>query len=242
MPDKISCIIIDDEPKMVELLSDTMSDLYPEIEILGKYTNWKTALAGIKSTLADILFLDISMPGKTGFDLLELLPAVDAEVIFVTAHTEFAVDAFSFDVCGYVLKPISDKMLVKAVDRAIARITTKRRAAESSENKNLKIGIPDDNGIRYVNINDIIYCETYNRYTKVVTTDVVIISSYNIGKYHETLTHDFFYQIHRSFIVNLNHVKRYDATGVVIMDNETEIPISRKHKEEFLQLFNRVGK
>lgn len=242
MHNKITCIITDDEPKMAELLSDSISEFYPEIEIAGKYNDWKSSLSGIKAIQPDILFLDISMPEKTGFDLLELIPNLNAEVIFVTAHTEFALEAFNFDVCGYVLKPINDKALMKTIDRALARIAVKRKATIPIENKSGKIGIPDDNGIRYININDIIYCETFNRYTKVVTTDGEIISSYNIGKYQETLTNDFFYQIHRSFIINLNHVKRYDTTGAVIMTMGTEIPISKKHKDEFLQMFNRIGK
>ncbi len=242
MPNNISCIITDDEPKMVELLADTLAELYPEIEIKGKYTAWKQALSGIRTLNADILFLDISMPEKTGFDLLELMPNLSAEVIFVTAHTEFAVEAFNFDVCGYVLKPINDKALVKAVDRAIARTLLKRKAAASTESKDAKIGIPDDGGIRYVNVNDIIYCESQNRYTKVVTTGEEITSSYNLGRYQETLTQDFFYQIHRSFIVNLNHVARYDTSGFAVMNNGTEIPVSKSHKDVFLQMFHRVGR
>lgn len=238
---KITCIITDDEPKMVELLADSVSDLYPEIEIAGKYNNWKEALSGIKSTKPDILFMDISMPEKSGFDLLELMPNHTAQIIFVTAHTEFAIEAFDFDVCGYVLKPVNDKQLVKAIDRAISRIE-KNKNSEHQDSKNEKIGIPDDGGIRYININNIIYCETHNRYTKVVTTEGEILSSYNIGKYHETLTQDFFFQLHRSFIVNLNHIKRYDASGMVIMNNGTEIPIAKAHKELFLQMFHKVGK
>lgn len=242
MPNSISCIITDDEPKMVELLADTLAELYPEIEVKGKYTNWKQALAGIRTHNVDILFLDISMPEKTGFDLLELMPNLAAEVIFVTAHTEFAVEAFNFDVCGYVLKPVNDKALVKAVDRAIARTLLKRKASVSAESKEAKIGIPDDGGIRYVNVNDIIYCESQNRYTRVVTTGGEITSSYNLGRYQETLTQDFFYQIHRSFIINLNHVKRYDTSGFAIMNNGVEIPVSKTHREVFLHMFHRVGR
>lgn len=242
MPNNISCIITDDEPKMVELLADTVAELYPEIEIIGKYTNWKQALSGIRSQNADILFLDISMPEKTGFDLLELVPNLTAEVIFVTAHTEFAMEAFNFDVCGYVLKPISDKALLKAVDRAIARTLLKRRAAGNNESKDVKIGIPDDGGIRYINVGEIIYCESQNRYTKVVTTGEEITSSYNLGRYQETLTQDFFYQIHRSFIINLNHVSRYDTSGFAVMSNGMEIPVSKTHRDVFLQMFHRVGR
>lgn len=237
----IKCIITDDEPKMVELLADTLSELYPEIEIVGKYSDWRSALAGIRSNPPDILFMDISMPEKTGFELLELIPSLNTQIIFVTAHTEFAFEAFNFDVCGYVLKPINDKALVKAVDRAIERIITVRKV-KATDSKNNKIGIPDDNGIRYININDIMYCETYNRYTRVVTQEEEIISSYNIGKYQDILPKDHFYQLHRSFIININHVKRYDATGMLIMNNDTEIPVSKKYKDTLLQIFSRVGR
>lgn len=241
MSDNISCIIVDDEPKMAELLADSLAELYPDIYILGKHNDWKAAIISIKTLQPDILFLDISMPGKTGFDLLELIPNLDAEVIFVTAHTEFAIEAFDFDVCGYVLKPLDDKALVKAVGRAITRTQNKRKLNNGGD-KNNKIGIPDGNGIRYLDINDIIFLETENRYTKVVTTEGDILSSYNIGKYSEMLPIKSFYQIHRSFIINLNHIKRYDSTGVIIMTNNTEIPMSRKNRDEFLQLFNKIGK
>lgn len=242
MSNKITCVITDDEPKMVELLADSITEIYPEIEILGRYNDWRSSISGIKSLQPDILFMDISMPEKSGFDLLELVSNQKAEVIFVTAHTEFAIDAYDFDVCGYVLKPVNDKLLSKAIDRAISRIQLKRKAAGNKENTKRKIGIPDDTGLRYVHMDDIVYCETQNRYTKVVTTDAEILSSYNIGKYHETLVDERFYQIHRSFIINIDHIKRYDTAGFVIMSDGTEIPVSRKNKDEFLQLFNRIGK
>lgn len=241
MQENITCIVVDDEPKMLELLADTMNELYPDIDIAGKYTTWKTALSGIRSIKPDILFMDISMPEKSGFDLLELMPDISAQIIFVTAHTEFALEAFNFDVCGYVLKPINDKELIKSVDRALKRINSGKKV-KNTDNKNEKIGIPDDTGIRYVSINNIIYCETFNRYTKVVTIEGEILSSYNIGKYHETLTQDNFFQPHRSFIINIDHIARYDSSGMVVMDNGTEIPVSKKQKDILLQAFNRIGR
>lgn len=241
MLEQVNCIITDDEPKMVELLADTLGELFPDIDIAGQYTDWKDALKGIRSIQPDIIFMDISMPEKSGLELLQLLPEMDTQVILVTAHTEFAVDAFKFDVCGYVLKPVNDKALAQAVNRAMGRILLSRKA-RAAEIKDGRIGIPDDNGIQYVNVNDIMYCETYNRYTKVVTVGGDIISSYNIGKYSDTLTQDFFCQLHRSFIVNINHIKRYDSSGIVTMNNGVEIPVSRNKKEYVLRAFNRIGK
>lgn len=239
MHNKTNCIIIDDEPKMVELLADMLTDLYPDIVIEGKFTYWKDALPAIRSIRPQILFMDISMPEKTGFDLLELIPNHKAQVIFVTAHTEFAINAFDFDVCGYVLKPVTDRSLVKAVDRALARISDSgATVAQSGE----KIGIPDDHGIRYVEIESIICLESVNRYTKVVTTDGEILSSYNLGKFQETFSPDQFFQVHRSCVVNLKYVKRYDRSGTIYLSNGMQIPLSGTFKENFLQQFSRIGK
>ncbi len=240
MQSDITCIIIDDEPKMCELLSDMVTDLYPDLRITNTFTSWRPALEQLRKSPPDILFTDISMPEKTGFDLLELLPSLPSEIIFVTAHTEFAIDAFNFDVCGYILKPVNDKILVKTVDRALSRIAKNKTIAVSNNNE--KIGIPDGTGLHYINVNDIIYCESNKRYTKVVSVDSEILSSYNIGRFHDTLNDDRFYQLHRSFIINLNHVLKYDASGIVIMKNGKEIPISRKNKDEFLTKFSRIGK
>lgn len=243
MSENITCVIIDDEPKMCELLSDMLTDLYPEVNIMNTFTSWKPALESLRKNPPDILFTDISMPEKTGFDLLELLPDLSSEIIFVTAHTEFALDAFNFDVCGYILKPVSDTILVKNVDRALTRVRSKKTTSDPQpRNNNLKVGVPDASGIHYINISDIIYCESQNRYTKVVTQDKDILSSYNIGKFHETLDNELFYQLHRSFIINISHVQKYDTSGIVIMKNGKEIPISRKNKDEFLAKFNKIGK
>lgn len=239
MPNNYTCIIVDDEPKMCELLEDTIMELYNNIKVLGKYNNWKAALEALKNSPPDILFTDISMPEKTGFDLLELLPELDCQIIIVTAHSEFAIDAFNFDVCGYLLKPVSHKALSNAINRAIKHIKNK---TEASTPVSKKIGVPDASGIQYVNIEEIVYVETLNRYTKVVTTNSEIISSYNIGKYHESLNDDFFFQIHRSFIVNLNHVMRFDSGGYVVVRTGKEIPVSKKNKDEFLKKFDRVGR
>ena len=236
----INAVLVDDEPKMLELLADSLSDLFPNINIAGQYSSWKLALQGIKEHHPDLIFMDISMPEKSGFDLLGLLPDISSEIIFVTAHSEFAIEAFEHAAIGYLLKPINDKKLVNTVNRAIKIIEQKQNLPQN--NAVNKIGIPDADSIAYYNIDDILYIETVNRYTKVVTIDREIISSYSLGMYRKALPPDMFYSAHRSFIINLNYVSRLDANNFIIMNNGKEVPVSKSNKDEFLRKFNKIGR
>lgn len=243
MSENYTCVIIDDEPKMTELLHDMLGELYPSLTVDAIFNSWKPALTHLRNAPPDILFTDISMPEKSGFDLLELLPDLNSQIIFVTAHTEYAMDAFNFDVCGYILKPINDKNLLMTVDRAIKRIKNRTSILQAKQDTQIhKIGIPDSTGVNYIALNDILYCESNKRYTRVVTNTSEILSSYNLGKFDEYLPGSTFYQVHRSYIVNINHVQKYDSSGNIVMSNNKEIPVARSGKDEFLAMFNKIGK
>jgi two-component system LytT family response regulator len=235
------CIIVDDEPKAIELLRDSIDDLYENIEVIASFNNWKPALQAMKANEYDIVFLDISMPQKNGMDLLALVPELKSEIIFVTAHSEHALDAFNFGATGYVLKPINDTLLYKTINKAIERINHKRAAVSGvavQVQHNDKIGIPSQKGIDYIDVNDILYLESINRYTSVVTKSDKLLSSYSIGKYRPMLDGLSFCQVHRSFIVNLKHVKRYEHPGTLQMINGVTIPVSRQNKDELNRMMN----
>jgi len=241
MTSKYKCIIVDDEPKAVELLQDSINELYENIEIAASFNNWKPALQAMKTHDYDIVFLDISMPQKNGMDLLTLVPDLKSEIIFVTAHSEHALDAFGFGATGYVLKPINDTLLYKTINKAIERINHKRAAQSGvtiQTSQNNKIGIPSQKGIDYVYVDDILYLEAVNRYTSVVKSDEKLLSSYSIGKYRPMLDGFSFCQVHRSFIVNLKHVKRYEHPGTLHMANGVTIPVSRQNKDELNRMMN----
>lgn len=241
-----NCIIVDDEPKAIELLQDILSELYENIDVVGIYSDWKSAYTKLRDWQPDILFMDIEMPQKTGMDLLRLLPELKSEVIFVTAYTDQALSAFNFSPAGYILKPIDEAMLVKVVDKAIERVSFKRIAAgqKAPEQHKIvnKIGIPNNKGTDYLDATDVLYFEATKRYTKVVTVDRDYLSSYSIGKFKDILNEQEFYQTHRSFIINLEHIKRYETSGIVVMTNNTEIPVSRTARDEFAKLFEKVRK
>ncbi len=244
MLNNIKCIIVDDEVKTGKLLSDMLLQLYPEINLVGAYTTWSSAFSSIRENKPHILFLDISMPEKTGFELLELMPEMNSEIIFVTAHSEFAIDAFDYDVCDYIVKPVSHKKLFKGVSRAIKRLENKGVFIEESGHSfyNSKIGVPDLSGVKYVDVDDIIFLESVNGCAKVVIKDGDITSSYHLSRFYEALDKHYFVQVHRSYIINIKHVNRYDSSGMVVMDNGAGIPVSRNHKDEFLRLIGKITK
>lgn len=237
-----SCIIIDDEEYAIGLLSESLKGLYNNIEVVGTYTEWKDGLDALRVIKADILFLDISIGGKNGMDILKLVPTAEMEVIFVTAYSEYALEAFKYSATGYIVKPVGDKELSIAVDKAIERINNKKTARQNvsapMQLANFKIGVPNGKGVNYFDVNDIIYMEAVSNYTKVVTRTGEILSSNNIGKFNYLMDGLPFCIVHRSYIINLNCVSRYEAPGIIFMSNKVEIPLSRSAREDFLNRFN----
>lgn len=244
---EITCIIIDDEQKAIDLLVHRLSILYPNINILGKYTEWSKGLEMLRTRRVDLLFLDVSMPEKTGIDLLKLIPNITAQIIFITAHSEFALDAIKLSAVGYVLKPIDDYELSFAINKAIDRIKSRNSimataTANNNANNPSKIGIPNPKGIDYLNIEDILYFESVNKYTKVVTKTFSVISSYNLAEFKKIVNSNDFLQVHRSFIVNLHHIKRYETSGMLTMDDNMQIPVSKNFKTEFTTAFSKISR
>ncbi|OJW82373.1 MAG: hypothetical protein BGO69_17455 [Bacteroidetes bacterium 46-16] len=241
LPD-IRCIIIDDEPKAIDVLFERLKLLFPNIQVIGRYTDWKKGLEALRTTPVDLLFLDVSMPEKTGVDFLKLFPAMPFQVIFVTAHTEFAMDAIKFSATGYVLKPIDDYELSFAINKAIEKMKDSKSSAPVVLNSKRKIGVPNIKGIDYLNIEDILYFESVNKYTKVVTKEYSIMSSYNLGEFKKIIDDAIFFQVHRSYIVNLNHVVRYETSGSITMEDNMQIPVSKSVRNDFIGLFNKISR
>ena len=238
---EISCIIIDDEHKAVELLKERLQMLFPNVSVVGAFTDWRKGLEALKTATVDIVFLDISMPEKTGIDFLKLFPVIPFQVIFITAHSEFALQAIKFSAAGYVLKPIDDFELSFAVNKALERIYEKPpKVAAASTSNSMKIGIPSVKGIDYLNSEDILYFESVNKYTKVVTKSYSIMSSYNLGEFKKIIDLKYFFQVHRSYVVNLYHIKRYETSGSLIMQDNMEIPVARTSRAEFLSIFSKI--
>lgn len=238
--DYYSCIIVDDEPQAIELLVENLHNINPNINVVGSFTSWSKALEGLRATPCDILFLDISMQGHNGMDLLRCIPELKCEVIFITAYSDYALDAFKFSTSGYLLKPVSEVELAIAVERAINRCSNKK-AVPGEADLHYKIGVAANNAINYVDISGILFLEAHNAYTKVCTTQVEMLSSYNLGRFKEMLPSPPFFQVHRSYIVNVNLVKQYKTAGYVLMENDKEIPVAKTFRDRFLNIFKVVA-
>lgn len=245
MTKSYTCIIIDDEEHAIGLLSHCINELYSNIKIIGCYSTWKDGLEAVRTLHADLIFLDISIGGKNGMDILKLTPAIEGEIIFVTAYTEYAIEAFKYAATGYIIKPVGDEEISNSINKAIERINYKRVAklhlSTPAQTPSNKIGIPSGKGISYFSIEDILYLEAVNNYTKVITKQGEILSSYNLGKFRPMFDGLPFYLVHRSFLVNINCVTRYEASGTIIMSNKKEIPVARNSREDFLSFFNSIS-
>jgi len=246
----ITAVLVDDEKRAVQVLEESLKTDFPDIQIIGSANSAQEAQTLITQMKPDLVFLDVTMPEESGFDLLNNLPSLEFEIIFVTAFDQYAMDAINFCAIGYVLKPIKREELVMAVQRAIKSIAEKQ---ETNRNKLLlenlinpgspsnRIGIPTSDGLEFVAIQEIIRCEGIQRATKVVFKErKSLISAYNLGQFKRMLEEYRFFSIHKSHLVNMDHVIRYDNEGFVHMIDKSNIPVSRRKRQEFMQLFTRL--
>lgn len=247
----IKAFIIDDEFQSRNFLHKMLQQYFPEIIVAGHASNVEEGLQGIKEFHFDIVFLDIQMKGETGFDLLNKLDKIDFSLIFTTAYDQYAVKAFRFNAIDYLLKPIIADELVEAVNKVIKRNPTQSASKEQVERlyqdiKNPhkihdKIAVPTGEGFIVIPLNEIVYCHASSNYTEFYLTDQkCILSSYTLKQYDEILTLQSFFRAHRSYLINLAHVKIYrkGKGGEVVMSNGHEIEIAETHKDEFFHLLN----
>lgn len=244
------CIIIDDEQKNIKLLQQMLEMHCRSVQVIGSSSDAKQGLQMIEEFQPPLVFLDVEMPHLNGFDLLKKLEPISFEVIFVTAYSQYAVEAFEHHATGYITKPINTEKLVAAVNTAIKRIE------EKSINKNLfslleqtnkqsapdKIPLSTTNGLVFVKIADILYCESSGNYTHFfLAGDKKIVVSRQLGEYEKLLPENNFTRIHDKYIINLNYIKEYikGSGGEVVLENGRELPVATRRKEDFLARFEK---
>lgn len=236
MKTEFSCIIIDDEDYAVGLLESSVLELYSNISVAGCYYTWRDALEAVRNTSVDLIFLDVSIEGRSGLDILKVVPGIQAEVIFVTAYSEYALDAFQTIASGYLVKPFSDAELCNTINRALDRIRNKRFASSltAASQPSAKVAIRNGYGVSYFDTADIIYLEAMKDCTRVVTRTGEVKSPANLGKYSHILEDKTFFKVHRSYIVNVNAIVRYESYGVVILSDKSELPVARNLRDALL--------
>ena len=242
----ISAIIIDDEPYCCEALTTLLEDYCPEVEILGTYHNGIDGMAAIRQKSPDLIFLDVEMPKMNGFDMLEQLPAVNFHIIFTTSYDQYALKAIRFSAIDYLLKPVDQEELVKAVHKVIQR--SQKPIAQQLEILLQKIhnpsppiskmAMPTMEGLQMIQINQVISCEADSNYTILHLKEKKrkVVSS-TLKEIEELLEEHSFLRVHRCYLVNLNEIEKYmkGEGGFLLMSDGSTVDVSRSKKELLLK-------
>ncbi len=228
--------IIDDELPAIETLVYDINEAFQDkVDIVFTSNNPVEGIKKIKSELPDLLFLDIEMPHLSGIDVLSLLDDMELQVVITTAHQEFAINTVGTKAIAYLLKPVQPEMLRDTIEKAMNRVLSKK----SRQTLPGKISVPVFDGIEIVDYREIIYCKSDSNYTEIVlTTGKKIIASRTLGYFSNILPVEHFFRIHKSYLVNVIHIKKYLKRdgGEVIVANNDLIPVSRNKRDEILKL------
>jgi len=250
----MKALIIEDEQKSREMLAALIKKNFPTINVVGLGKNVEEGVALIKSLQPDLLFLDISMPDGTGFDVLEKVQGLKFDIIFTTATDKHALKAIKYSACDYLLKPIDVDELKIAVDKLLQKKS--QTSLPSMENlqfliQNLKrsddnyskITLPTGNAYEIINIKDIIRCEADGSYTNFfLSGGKKLMVSASLKHYEDLLPANDFIRIHHHHLINMNHVVRFLKVdgGYAIMSDDSQLEISRRKKDAFLEKLNAV--
>ncbi len=239
----IKAAIIDDELSAANVLRLLLQRHVPEITEIAIETKPEKAVAFLQQYKPELVFLDIIMPALTGFDLLNRYDEIPFEVIFTTAHDEYAIQAIRFSAVDYLLKPIDADELKMAVQRVIK----KKRAGHSSkqilanlvynlqakEEDEFRLTVPTNAGVVFFKTNEIMRLEGEGNYSRIILTDNRWhLSAKTLKDFEELLPEDIFLRIHKSYIVNKNFIVNYLKKGEVVLSDHSKIPVSRRKKTE----------
>lgn len=246
----ITALIIDDDIKNVRILKGLLEEFCPQVSVVGEASDVDEGAALIRARKPALVFLDIEMPYGSGFDLLDQLMPVDFEVIFITAYDNYAVKAIKYCALDYLLKPVNIKELLQAVKRVADQIHSKDTRLKlemffdrikTQQTEVQKIAVPGEDGLVFVEIKDIIRCESKVNYTQLYLVDGKnITTSKTIKEFEEVLPDSIFFRVHNSHLVNLNHIKKYfkGRGGYIVMEDDTSIEVAARRKESFLSRFS----
>lgn len=241
----IRAIIIDDEEHCIKRLSGLLQEhCENRIHLMDSFRSVEEGLAAIRKLQPDLVFLDVQINDKTGFDLLSQLDEINFELIFTTAFERYAVQAFKFSAIDYLLKPIDEIDLKQAVQK-INDINVKSSAPEklqvlfnNLQGRSKRICVPVMNGLVFLQVSDIIRCESDVNYTTFFLKDKEkLMVSKTLKEFEELLTEFNFFRVHNSHLINLAYVKKYvkGKGGYVIMEDHSEIEVSTRRKDDFLK-------
>lgn len=244
-------LILDDEPAARQTIQSYIKKNIPEAEIM-EASSIESAYEVLEGFQPDLAMLDINLAeGVTSFDFLSHLrpDQLTFKIIFISGHDEYAVKAFKFNAIDYILKPVNPFEFKAALEKVLKenQPTEKQQIdslSDSLKTKNQqlrRIVLKDQNTIQVVDVDEIVYCNSDSNYTVfALTSGQEIIVSRTLKEYESILRELGFYRPHRSYLINMNHLRKYDKRegGTIEMMDGTSIPLARAKRESFLQMLN----
>jgi two-component system, LytTR family, response regulator len=246
----IKTILVDDETNNLQFLQSLLKDNCPSLQVMETANSAADGLLMIQELKPQLVFMDVDMPGMTGFEVLKKIEPLNFEVIFVTAYNQYAMEAFEYNAVAYITKPIVTEKLVAAVEKAIIKIEEKKYTEhifslpENVQQKNEydKIALPTLQGLQFVKLNQICYVESSGNYSNFLLADnSKIMVSRQLGEYEKLLPADNFVRIHDKHIINLTCIKEYikGSGGEVILENGARLTVAARRKDELLSRFEK---
>lgn len=249
MTANMNCVIIDDENSCIQALSGIIKQYCSQLRVVGTANNIGDAVKLINATKPQLVFLDVEINNEMGFDLFKYFSAPNFEVVFTTAHEKYALMAIKSSCYDFLLKPIVIQELVSVVSKlenekgrsTAENVSVLLDNLNAKDNQLQKIAIPSADGYTFINVNDIISLEADGKYTKITAKEGLrSLSTKNIGEFEEMLDHAKFFRTHKSWIINLDHVRSFmKADSRVVMSNDVIADVSTRKKDDFLKLFNK---
>ncbi len=250
---KTKILVVDNEQPIRASLVKLIKHFMDASVLIYEATGVQDGLSQIEAIEPDILFLDIEMEDGTGFDLLRRVEFPSFQLIFTTAHNQYAIQAFEFSALNYLMKPISPAALENSLTKAIQNVQKKnlhenievllsQMGKSDRPPVDQKIALNDAHGTYFVKIKDIIYCQADGPYTKfVITNSPSLIISKNLKEYEMLLETHKFLRCHHSFLVNSKLIAKFERTdgGILVMEDGNQIPVSQRKKDQVMEFLAR---
>jgi two-component system LytT family response regulator len=245
-------IIIDDEAHMRQTLEKMVHQFCPNLKLVATAEGVESGVSEIRKHHPDLILLDIKLNDGTGFDILKQLEPVDFKIIFITAYDQYALKAIKFSAIDYLLKPIDPDDLKMATRRADQIVQQDFNIQLNALGENLKPGEQTDkkiilktfNNIHLVKVRDITHCESEGSYTNIfLINGKKIMVSNTLKEYDEMLKENGFYRVHKSYLINMRFVERFEKAdgGHVVLEDETKVPVASRKRDELLEMFDRLA-
>ena len=244
----MKALIIDNEPNLRTAIKALLNAFCPEITTMEDADGVQSGLQKIKNFHPDIVLLDVEMDDGSGFDLMKQVANPSFQLIFVTAHNKYAIEAFQFSAIDYLLKPVDPNALQLSIQKAIRNIKNSNlqqqvqvllQQLSGIQNQDKKIVLKDLENTYFIKVADILYCEAEGTYTKFfIQGGESILVSKNLKEYEAILEPIGFIRTHHSFLANPSKIKLYDKTdgGSLLLEGGLSIPISQRKKDYVMQI------